>query len=80
MITMSCTIHNIYPDGTVIADLHDQVVTAPADHSNDALQEWAEDHLFNYTGTGRDDSDASYIVTITKCSDTTLIGHTVEFL
>lgn len=85
-LTVSLTIENMYPDavsethGTTHITTHVTAayVKAPASHEQDALTDWAVDHLAPLTGTGRTGGDAFYVVTVTECSDPYLKGRTFE--
>lgn len=80
-ITISLTIENTYEDGfTVVTDVTDAVIAAPPpvdDH--DAHHDWAYEHIFPFTGTGWTAGDAWYDVTVTACTDPTLVGQTYDF-
>ena len=44
-----------------------------------AVAEWAQEHLFCFTGVGHQDGESWYDVTVTDCSDPTMIGRTFAF-
>ena len=82
-VTVSLTIENtyeLYEDVTTYAV--DRVVPAPpcgpADDA-DAFNEWAHEHIYQFTGTGHTRGDSWYDVEITASSEPALIGHTFEF-
>ncbi|WP_430787031.1 hypothetical protein [Actinoplanes sp. G11-F43] len=80
-ITISLTIENTYEDGDTI-DTHvtDAVIPAPPSPDDEnAHSAWLYEHIFAFTGTGRTEGDAWYDVTVTACSDPTLVGQTYEF-
>ena len=79
-ITISLAIENRYDDGTMIpTQVAGAVVPAPPTGDEDALQAWAYEHIHPLTGTGRTHGDSWYDVTVTACSDPSLIGETYEF-
>lgn len=80
-ITISLAIENTYEDGDEIhTEVTDAVIPAPpADGGEDAMHEWEYAHIFSFTGTGRESGDSWYDVTVTACSDPSLIGRTFEF-
>ncbi len=49
------------------------------DVDTDAYDQWQQDHILNFTGTGRSRGDSWYDVKVTACSDPTLVGATYEF-
>lgn len=65
MITLTLRIENIYPGETVVTT---RTVQAAMPHcaTDEDWSDWANDYLFPVTGTGREDGDSSYDVTITK--------------
>lgn len=72
-------ITNVYVgDGEIEVTLPD--VELPDLYEGDEDHEaWAEDHLFPYTGTGRESGDASYFVEVLNPSDPRLEGRTFEW-
>jgi hypothetical protein len=80
-VTVNLEIENTYEDGdTVITTVTDAVIPAPpADEDSDEYHEWGQEHIFQFTGTGRTDGDSFYDVTITASSRPELIGRTFEF-
>lgn len=82
LIGIRLEIDNVYPDETVrtYADL---VVPAPPTTGDpDDVGAWESDHLFEVTGTGREDGDAGYFLRVLDSSrrDLIPIGYRVEFL
>lgn len=65
-VTLSLEVRTCYLDGNETVE-HPRGVTAPAPESfTDAgLEEWATEHLFPHTGTGREGVPATYSVSIT---------------
>lgn len=81
LITISLAIENRYEDGDMIpTQVTDALIPAPpAAEDTDAQDAWEYEHIFSFTGTGRTTGDSWYDVTVTACSDPTLIGKTYEF-
>jgi hypothetical protein len=81
LITISLAIENRYEGGLMIPTVvTDAVIPAPPpDGDTDAMQEWEYEHIFSFTGTGRTRGDSWYDVTVTACSDPSMIGKTYEF-
>lgn len=77
-VLVNLTIENAYPDSTAITTVGNAAIAAPADHSDDALNDWALEHLFPFTGTEREDGDSLYVVTVTTSSDPRLAGRRFE--
>jgi hypothetical protein len=80
-ITISLDIENTYEDGEeVVTYVRDAVIPAPPPgRSDEALSTWADELIFDFTGTGRPDGDSWYDVIVTACSDPSLVGRTFEF-
>ena len=80
-ITISLAIENRYDDGSMIpTSVTDAVIPAPPpDTDEEATSAWEWEHILPFTGTGRTDGDSWYDVTVTACSDPTMIGKTYEF-
>jgi hypothetical protein len=80
-ITISLAIENRYEDGDMIpTTVTDALIPAPpADGDADAQDTWEQEHIASFTGTGRTTGDSWYDVTVTACSDPSLIGKTYEF-
>lgn len=77
-ITIEFTVDNVYADGTVTRDYVEPV--EPPAPGDDDLEDWAEDVLFPFTGTGRTEGDAGYFLKITACERRPeLVGRTFEW-
>ena len=79
-ITVSLEIENsyeLYEDETT--HVVDREVNAPSDYSEETLDSWAYDVLFDFTGVGHTDGNSWYDVTITACSDPQLVGKQFDF-
>lgn len=75
MIDVECQIDNVYPDETV-----SRMVEARVENPWSDWSEWAEEHLFPLTGTGRTEGDAGYFLTITRCDEVPeLVGQEFEW-
>ncbi len=69
-------------------ELHPTVITrpggtvpAPEDYTQEALDEWAWEHLFDFTGAGVENGGGSlYAVKVTAASDPRLVGFYYEFM
>lgn len=78
-ITLSLKIDNTYGDGTITT--RPTAVVPPPWDIND-LDEWFEEHIFEYTGTGahRADEYAVYEAEITACEELpALVGKSYEW-
>lgn len=81
-VKISLEIENHYElHGQIDTTVTDKVIPAPptTDRDADEWDNWAYDHIFQFTGTGREDGNSSYFVTVTACSDPALIGEEFEF-
>lgn len=80
-ITISLEIENTYEDDSEIRTyVTDAVIPAPPSPDDEAAYDaWKYDHIFSFTGTGREKGDSWYDVTVTACSDSSLVGQTFEF-
>lgn len=78
MVTVDLKIDNIYPDEVIQTLVHNKPVPAPTTLGEDELHEWAMEHLFPFTGTGREDGDSSYEITITHSSEQKLVERVFE--
>jgi hypothetical protein len=80
-ITISLAIENRYEDGSMIpTSVVDAVIPAPPpDTDDEAISAWEWEHIYQFTGTGNTDGDSWYDVTVTACSDPTMIGKTYDF-
>jgi hypothetical protein len=85
-ITISLDIKNtyeLYP--TVHTTVTDQVIPASPEPTGDedadrkAMDTWAQETIYQFTGTGRTHGDSWYTVTVTACSDPALVGRAFEF-
>lgn len=78
--TITVKIENVYDDGTTVATT-ETVTDLPRCPSDVELREdWAWDHLFPLTGTGREEGDAAYFVTVLDCpADPSLVGDNFQF-
>lgn len=47
--------------------------------SEDEAEQWAEEHLYPYTGTGRESGDAAYFVEVTACEEPGYVGLHFEW-
>lgn len=80
LIWLRVRIDNVYPDGTVRKTMWLLVPPPPAGYDEDTLNEWAEDELYEFTGTGRTEGDAGYFLTILQCeSDPALVDTEFEW-
>lgn len=70
-------IENIYPD--TIEKTSAVVIAPPVPEEGDARDDWAYDHLFPATGTGRVDGDSCYVVTVVECDVPEVVGLMFEF-
>lgn len=69
---------NVYP-GEEITHFEEVELPAPDSYDEDDLEDWADEHLFPLTGTGRLSGEAGYFVTITHGDDPELVGRTWEW-
>jgi hypothetical protein len=85
-ITISLDIENsyeLYP--TVHTTVTGQELPAPPEPTGDedadrkAMDTWAYETIYQFTGTGRTHGDSWYIVTVTACSDPALVGREFDF-
>lgn len=77
-VTVDLTIENIYPNEVIQTLVHNEPVPVPTSLDRDELDEWAMEHLFPFTGTGREDGDSSYTIRITGSSEQQLVDHVFE--
>lgn len=79
--TVTYEIKNRYEDGDMIVTrIRDVRIPAPPPESDTAAYDaWLYQHVHDFTGTGRCDGDAYYDVTVTACSDPTLVGRSFQF-
>jgi hypothetical protein len=80
-MNLSIKIENVYEDGEEITETKTLDVPFPPtfDTESEDHQDWAYDHLFTETGTGKTEGDAAYFVEITACEIPVLIGTTYEW-
>jgi hypothetical protein len=85
-ITISLDIKNsyeLYP--TARTTVTDQVIPAPPEPTGDedadrtAMDEWAQETIYQFTGTGRTSGDSWYTVTVTACSNPALVDREFDF-
>lgn len=78
--TVTLRIENHYVGGPVIVTTPTAAIPLPPDAADEeAMWEWEQDHIFNYTGTGREHGDAAYFVEIVESTVPELVGRTFEF-
>ena len=82
-VTVSLTIENTYADGYEQTNYETDIqLPAPTEEDyGDELSDWADEHLHDLTGTGtgRDNVDAWYEVTITSSDEPKLVGRMFEW-
>jgi hypothetical protein len=76
-VTVSLTIENTYARYAPVTTYATDVVIPepPPGLDMDPYDDWAFDHIYCFTGTGRTDGDSWYDVTITASSDPELVGR-----
>ncbi|MFE4834475.1 hypothetical protein ACFRAU_07315 [Arthrobacter sp. NPDC056691] len=77
-VTVDLTIQNIYPGEVIQTLVRNGQVPAPASLDADELDEWATEFLFPFTGTGREDGDSGYTISITGSPDQRLVCQVFE--
>lgn len=76
---LTARIDNVYSDDTITNVMRVDVPAPEVLDRGDVESEWAEDHLFPLTGTGRS-GDAGYFVEIIECPEVPeLVGRTYEW-
>lgn len=79
--TISLEIENayeLYEDETT--HVNDLVLPAPPDdRESPEFEQWAEEHIQPLTGVGHTDGNSWYDVTVTACSDESLVGHNFDW-
>ncbi|AXH70276.1 hypothetical protein SEA_HAIZUM_72 [Streptomyces phage Haizum] len=77
--TIKLRIDNAYEDGSEIET--EAVTTVPLPYPDDADEQtdWAYEHIFPETGTGRTDGAAYYEAEIVESTAPELLGKTFEF-
>lgn len=80
-ITISLAIENRYPGDIMIpTQVTDAVIPAPPRDDDPALSGWEYDHIRCFVGlSDRVNGDSWHDVTVTACSDPTLIGQSYDF-
>jgi hypothetical protein len=86
-ITINLNIVNSYGDGssaavtvTGLTIAHPGLPRPPVtDRQWQTLTDWADDHLWPLTGTGRTTGSACYEVTVTASTLPWLLGHTFDW-
>ncbi|WP_405799500.1 hypothetical protein [Streptomyces sp. NBC_01506] len=76
--TIQLAITNTYFDGAEIETSAIITVPVPYPIDPDEREEWAYEHIFPETGTGRD-GDAWYEAEVVASTDSELTGKTFEF-
>lgn len=76
-VTVTFIVENTYEDGVeVVTSQVDLTLPSPTDADMaDDLAEWAEKHLYPYTGAGRARGNAFYDLDITAANDPRLQGR-----
>jgi hypothetical protein len=64
---MAIKVTNIYEDGDQV--VRTKAIDVPEPEPDDDMEQWAEDHIFEHTGTGRAEGDAAYFVEVVECHD-----------
>lgn len=76
MITLTIEVDNVYGGET---HSNVQAVAVPSPEPDIDLDDWANEVLFQFTGTGRE-GYAGYFVKITECANRPeLVGHEFEW-
>ena len=84
-LTVSLRIENRYEGGSmVVTEANDVRMPRPPQNRGQAdydeqYSDWAYEHIFCHTGTGRTSGDSWYDVEITACTDPALIGREFSF-
>lgn len=81
-MAISVTIENVYEDGdTVETEVTGQEVPLPADEDvADDYEDWAYEHLFPLTGTGKEGGDAAYFLKVTAFDERPdMVGREFEW-
>jgi hypothetical protein len=73
-------VENHYGDDVVRLEKVLAIPVPEVDDAEDEYEEWAEEHLYPETGTGRTEGDACYFVTITRFDERPdLVGREFEW-
>ena len=75
MPTLDLRIENVYSDETITNHV---TVTVPDPPAGAAFEDWAEEHIYPLTGTGRP-GDAGYFVTVLESDSPVLAGARFEW-
>ena len=79
-VEVTMVIDNVYElYGTIQTTVTVTVPKPPAAEGTEDYDEWAYDHLYCETGTGREDGDSAYFAEITASSDPALVGRKFEW-
>ena len=85
-ITVSLDIKNTYElHPTVYTTVTDHEIPAPPEPTGDedadrkAMDEWAYETIYQFTGTSRTGGNSWYNVTVTASSDPALVGREFDF-
>ncbi|MGI5243347.1 hypothetical protein [Dactylosporangium sp. CA-139066] len=79
-VTVTLHIENVYELYCMVETTATVTIPVPpADEGSDAYDDWAQEHLFAETGTGRTDGDAGYVVRITASTIPDLVGRGFAF-
>jgi len=76
---LSIKIDNVYEDGETISKTLIDVEVPDPPTEPEPHEDWAYDHLFTLTGTGRTHGDAGYFVEIIAAGHPALVGRTYEW-
>ena len=80
-ITISLTIDNGYERYADVTTTFTNVrIPAPPDEDDEnAFDDWEYAHIRSFTGVGHEDGDSWHDVTVTACSDPSLLGREFDF-
>jgi len=77
-ISVSLRIENRYEFyETVVTEVTDEIIPALAPDEDE--QDWAQEFIYPWTGTGHTDGDSWYDVEVTTSSDPTMVGRKYDF-
>lgn len=75
MSTIKLRIDNAYDSGhDSVAEITTTELPDPSAYDRETLREWADEHLFPLTGSGREHDNAYYAVKIESSDNARLIG------